>query len=105
MKNLVSVCSLWPVFLKAEQTRLFIFFLFLTFDIWRNNCEIDMYSPINYFSQYASLAGKSSLQNKSRTNQVCEVRLILGLKFFGFREYGPIRPSLQIDSDACKFTA
>ena len=51
-----------------------------------------MFSAINYFSsQYlASLAGKTSLQNKSRLNQVCEVRLIPGLKLFCFQEYRPI---------------
>ena len=51
-----------------------------------------MSPPINYFSsQYSALsADKTSLQNKNRTNQVCEVRLIPGLKLFHFREYGPI---------------
>ena len=53
---------------------------------------IDMSSPINYFSsQYSGfLAGETSLQNKSRTNQVCEMRLIPGLKLFSFREYWPM---------------
>ena len=52
-----------------------------------------MTSPINYFySQYSAfLAGKASLQNKSRTNQVFKVILIPGLKLFRFREYGPLR--------------
>ena len=37
---------------------------------------------INYFSSHYSafLAEKIALQNKSRTNQVCEFRLIPGLK-------------------------
>ena len=57
-----------------------------------NNWEIGMFSPINYFSSQSSafLAGKLSLQNKSRTNQVCAVRLIPGLQLFHFREYGPL---------------
>ena len=48
-----------------------------------------MSSPINYFSsQYSEfLAGKTSLQNKNKANQVCEV--IPGLKLFLFQEYGP----------------
>ena len=53
-----------------------------------------MSSPnsINYFSsQYsACLAGRTSLQNKSRTNQIWKVSLIPGLKLFDFWEfYGP----------------
>ena len=47
-----------------------------------------MFSTINNFSsQYlAFLAVKTSLQIKSRKNQVCEVRLIPALKLFCFRE-------------------
>ena len=51
-----------------------------------------MSSPINYFSSRYSvfLADKTSFQNKDRTNQVQEVRLIPGLKLFPFLEYGPL---------------
>ena len=51
-----------------------------------------MPSPIHYFSsQYSTiLAGKTSLQTKSKINQVCEVRLIPGLELFCLREYGPL---------------
>ena len=68
-----------------------------------------MTSPINYFSSqyYAFLAGETSLQNKSRKNQVCEVSLIPGLKLFHFREYGPmdlnIRYFLDITDDVLLF--
>ena len=35
-----------------------------------------MTAPINYFLHYsASLSDKTRLENKNRTNQVCEVRL------------------------------
>ena len=56
-----------------------------------------MSSPINHFSsQYlVFLAVKTSLQSKIRTNQVCEVRFIPGLKLFCFWEYGPMRSRFE----------
>ena len=47
--------------------------------------------PINYFSlQYlVSLAEKIACKTKAEQNQLCEVRLIPGLKLFHFQEYVP----------------
>ena len=73
-----------------------LFFIHVLFHIILGNiCEINMPSPIvtsphniELFRQQKQHA-KKKRKKREQMNQVCEVRVIPGLKIFHFREYEP----------------